>query len=82
MREIPEIFMPDSGDNKLKEILVEEHKRFDIFWYHWPHDGDIFSRQFVREEDYKNSSKVSCKNIPGRRFETCRRSSGIPQSNG
>ncbi len=53
MREIPEIFMPDSNDNALIEILVEEHERFDIFWYHWPHDGDILSRIFIREEDYE-----------------------------
>ena len=39
MREVPEIFMPNSSDNVLIEILFEEHERFDIFWYHWPHDG-------------------------------------------
>ena len=53
MRYIPDAFIPNSDDNRLIEILVEKHDRFDIFWYHWPHDGPNRIKSLIREEDYE-----------------------------
>ncbi len=50
---VPEIFMPNSSDNELINILVEKYDGFEIFWYHWPHDGDVLLRRFFGEEDYE-----------------------------
>jgi hypothetical protein len=42
MRPKPKIFIPEEGNNTLKEVLLERYDNFDIYWYHWPEDGSLF----------------------------------------
>jgi len=37
----PKIFIPNESWNELIEVLLEQYENFDIYWYHWPHDGWI-----------------------------------------
>ena len=36
MRLVPEIYCIDTS---LIDVLLEHTPNFDIFWFHWPHDG-------------------------------------------
>jgi len=42
VRTKPKIFIPEEGDLSLKDVCLERHDSFDIYWYHWPQDG-LFS---------------------------------------
>lgn len=44
----PVIFVEDEGNASLKEVLLEEYKNFDIYWFHWPYDG-----LFIFPDDYE-----------------------------
>ncbi len=53
MRITPTIFIPNSSNNDLIEVLIEEYPDFDILWYHWPKDGNYLKYRIVQEEDYE-----------------------------
>lgn len=56
----PVIFIPDENNNRLEEILVERSVNFDVFWYHWPKDGDEWFNFLIREEDFEPVIVVYC----------------------
>lgn len=60
MREDPSIFIPDEGQFTLKKVLIEKYENFDIYWYHWPHDGPKWFYSIFREEDYEPVILVYC----------------------
>lgn len=48
MSEIPERLTPQiySDDTTLIDVLLERHEFFDIYWFHWPHDGPLPIQDF------------------------------------
>jgi len=43
MSNIPERIKPQiySNDTNLIDVLLERQELFDIYWFHWPHDGPL-----------------------------------------
>jgi len=60
LRTDPEIFIPLENGNPLDEVLTERYENFDIYWYHWPHDGPRWFSLFMREEDYEPVIVIYC----------------------
>jgi len=60
LRVDPIIFIPNESKNPLNEVLVEKYDDFDIFWYHWPKDGEDWFHFIFREEDYEPVIVVYC----------------------
>lgn len=56
----PLIFVPDETGNPLQDVLIEQYDHFDIYWYHWPKDGEDWYYFIFREEGYEPVIVVYC----------------------